>query len=67
MFFFIYAILKVPINDFIELKILEKEIGIKFVNIIETSQKVNFGKKDFPMWLWQKTKTSSAIYIDYTW
>lgn len=49
MFFFIYAILKVPINDFIELKILEKEIGIKFVNIIETSQKVNFGKKDFPM------------------
>ena len=49
MFFFlyIYAILKVPINDFIELKILEKEIGIKFVNIIETSQKVNFGKKIF--------------------
>lgn len=49
MYFFIYAIRMEPIIDFIEVKKIEKEICIKFMNIIETSQKVHFRKKDLPM------------------
>ena len=51
---------------FYRTKKLENEIYIKFLNIIETFQKVHFWEKDLPVWLWQKTTTSSVIYANYT-